>query len=452
MTTGVIQAAARFEAELDLRSLGAGSLGVGSRDSSVSRGTESIPQSPGSPSGSGGSATGSTAGSKTYRSSLSASTSKNRNREEIRKEVISLVERVVPEELDHVDEMMSQFRGREEELVETLRNMLEREIAQKARKSINRQVKMEAREMVRENRKKAESSDDAGNIGDRTENQAVEGPLFISADGDDDTAGHIEDELVPSSDEPSSPIEALIATTVQGNLKTRESESSGKPPRDPNRSLEGIQVKSSSLLRGTLPPATDDDDETPPAQATEIDAEEKERRREALFAAVESGDWEAVGEAAAILSDTDDSRFTGTFESSRSGSSSASSKDRAARAQQLTALIDAGDWTGVVAHASRFNEADKTVTTGDSTNEDLDEKRKRQLKEEKDALDQAEMWMQIAEKSKRESESAEQQGAAAQAADWAIAQSLSQMEKSELDSKDDEAKENAADGEDEGSV
>ena len=37
----------------------------------------------------------------------------------------------VPEEKDNVDEMMMQFRGREEELVETLRSMQERQVAQK---------------------------------------------------------------------------------------------------------------------------------------------------------------------------------------------------------------------------------------------------------------------------------------------------------------------------------
>ena len=48
------------------------------------------------------------------------------NREEIRAEGESLVKRVVPDEKDNVDEIMRQFRGREEELVETLRTMQER--------------------------------------------------------------------------------------------------------------------------------------------------------------------------------------------------------------------------------------------------------------------------------------------------------------------------------------
>lgn len=53
--------------------------------------------------------------------------------EEIRQEVETLVRRVIPSESGNVDEMLYQFRGREEELVETLRRMQERQIAKKAR-------------------------------------------------------------------------------------------------------------------------------------------------------------------------------------------------------------------------------------------------------------------------------------------------------------------------------
>ena len=51
---------------------------------------------------------------------------KSRKKKSIREEVENLVRRVVPEEIDNVDEMMLQFKGREEELVETLRTMQQR--------------------------------------------------------------------------------------------------------------------------------------------------------------------------------------------------------------------------------------------------------------------------------------------------------------------------------------
>ena len=40
-----------------------------------------------------------------------------------------MVRRVVPDEIDNVDEMMKQFNGREDEMIETLRTMQERSIA-----------------------------------------------------------------------------------------------------------------------------------------------------------------------------------------------------------------------------------------------------------------------------------------------------------------------------------
>jgi len=70
-------------------------------------------------------------------------------REEVRSEVEALVRRVVPEEIDNVDEMMNQFKGREEELVETLRTMQERAVAQKARQAGQKSAKMEARRSAR---------------------------------------------------------------------------------------------------------------------------------------------------------------------------------------------------------------------------------------------------------------------------------------------------------------
>lgn len=66
----------------------------------------------------------------------------------MRAEVEALVRRVVPEEIDNVDEMLNQFKGREEELVETLRTMQERAVAQKARQAGQKSAKMEARRNV----------------------------------------------------------------------------------------------------------------------------------------------------------------------------------------------------------------------------------------------------------------------------------------------------------------
>jgi hypothetical protein len=51
--------------------------------------------------------------------------------EEFRARVCALIERIVPEEIDQIDDMISQFKNREDELVETLLAMEKRAIAQK---------------------------------------------------------------------------------------------------------------------------------------------------------------------------------------------------------------------------------------------------------------------------------------------------------------------------------
>lgn len=61
-----------------------------------------------------------------------------------RAEVEALVRRVVPDEIDNVDDIMVQFSGREEELIETLRAMQEKSIAQRARAAVQRSAKKEA--------------------------------------------------------------------------------------------------------------------------------------------------------------------------------------------------------------------------------------------------------------------------------------------------------------------
>lgn len=124
---GVVLAAARFEADqtFDGESFSASA-------SQSSRWT--------------GSATSATTPRSMATTDQSASNlSSQRDQAEIRAEVEALVRRVVPEEADNIDEMMTQFKGREEELVETLRRMQERAIASRARLAVQKSAKLEAR-------------------------------------------------------------------------------------------------------------------------------------------------------------------------------------------------------------------------------------------------------------------------------------------------------------------
>ena len=133
--TGVVAAAAKFEAQADSQT-----------HSSKSR-TDSGASAASSASGTG-SGTGTGTGSGTGTGTSIDSPGKMQKREEVRSEVEALVRRVVPEEIDNVEEMLNQFKGREEELVETLRTMQERAVAQKARQAGQKSAKLEARRSV----------------------------------------------------------------------------------------------------------------------------------------------------------------------------------------------------------------------------------------------------------------------------------------------------------------
>jgi len=179
---GVVAAAAKFDAQEALR---------GDAHSSQNSESASVVDSTGGSntssalSGSGGGSSIGTApsnmsGSQTIDTTTSPSTytatgltatsdtastrSKARKLNEIRDEVEALVTAVVPEEADNVDEMMTQFRGREEELVETLRSMQERQVAQKARKESQKQAKRQAKEYIQD--KKKQEFEAVDNIGD----------------------------------------------------------------------------------------------------------------------------------------------------------------------------------------------------------------------------------------------------------------------------------------------
>jgi hypothetical protein len=226
----------------------------------------------------------------------SGSSSNQRGQEEIRAEIEALVKRVVPEEKDNIDEMLSQFKGREEELVETLRRMQERAIASRARLAVQKSAKLEARIKA--------------------------GPRGV-----------------------------------------------------------GTGVASSG---GSVASATSSKSE--------------------LEAAIEAGNWQAVGAAAQKMSDSSVGDLS-TDEIARLRTAISQSPAFARRSptdDNLDQLIEDGDWQGVIAAAKRATEGP-----------DLGEQ---------DALAQADLWQEIADQSKVEA----RQGpaGAGDAAAWAIQRSL----------------------------
>jgi hypothetical protein len=120
----VVVAAARYDAE--------GGSTIGGEDASRSCRSRTSTQE-----GSDANDTSSYASNTDYSMSMgrsvATSASQKERVQEIREQVTKLVLDTVPDEADNVDEMMNQFKGKEEELLETLRTMKERNVAKKAR-------------------------------------------------------------------------------------------------------------------------------------------------------------------------------------------------------------------------------------------------------------------------------------------------------------------------------
>jgi hypothetical protein len=354
---GVVLAAAKFEAESDRD-------GVTEGSASVSEGQRFLNNR---------SCDANSTNSPSVATNISESASNNLKRAEIRAEIEALVCRVVPDEIDNVDEMMRQFLGREEELVETLRTMQERSIAARQREAMRRNAKREARRMAKQNKLPPSGRPPA--LGKATT------PLDTSFYSAASSAGNLDEE-------------SKLSITSKENQSNNSIMS-------PNRA--------------------------------------------ALDYAIQIGDWEAVGRTAEQLGEgslSEASEYhsadeTSTLISSKSNSNSPDAK----RSAELEGLIDRGDWSGVVAAASRFTASDnadpqvsnwgnrqtQNVTSNSITSENswklpligetsnnksshhddtvsqsTEVKKENNLKEEEDALAQAEIWMTIAAQSKNE--------------------------------------------------
>mmetsp|Transcript_32120 Transcript_32120/g.39409 ORF Transcript_32120/g.39409 Transcript_32120/m.39409 type:complete len:634 (-) Transcript_32120:4-1905(-) len=430
---------------------------------------------------SAGSSTGT--GSTTYYSeskSVHTSPSTELNIDEIRAEVEALVRRVVPDEIDNVDEMMTQFRGREEELVETLRTMQERSIAQRARAAVHRNAKREARRAVRgEKSPFPPRPPGSASFQERQWQNASKPPLPQkpqSMNGGTVASRPMIDNDVNTVNQNTQ----AGAPTEIDTLSESFSEPRFEPPaptRSNSSDTSSENDRSTSFSKAVEPlelqEPSESDNDTRNSQfkscnsALDTSRKRKDRitNRTALEMAIEAGDWEAVGEAAAMMSDnsvttasTDELRGIVEGDWEEYDTSTASFKSCSSinvdRAAELDRMIDKGDWSGVVAAASRFSslDAQKKIdvrsTDGENkikvnTLERISEKRQatsqdkidnstlgsedsrqknRALQEEKDALAQAEIWMAIAAQSKQEGVT-EAKGAS-DAADWAISRSL----------------------------
>lgn len=323
-------------------------------------------------------------------------------RSEMRAEVESLVRRVVPEEIENVDEMMLQFQGREEELVETLRTMQERSIAARQREASRRNAKREAKKLAKE-AKKANSSASSLSL--------------------------------PPRSKPST---------------SRGAQSPVKPEPVPEKVANTSDVMS-------IPSKDDSNTSESTGQRLALDAAIAAGDWEAVGrTAEELGD---AGDSSVGTSDFESA--TSTNELNSSAYLSTASTPDAARAAELKDLIEDKNWSGVVAAASRYSTAGakskdnpgSTIddhrskssgsTSGwkipflsgrrkaatDETTEDSGRDKKNK-KEEEEARAQGEIWSSIAEQSRAKGSTAI---GASDAADWAISRSLKQIQDSSSD-------------------
>jgi len=316
---------------------------------------------------------------------ISDTLSNNMKRAEIRAEVEALVRRVVPDEIENIDEMMSQFRGHEEDLLERLRTMQERSIAARQREASRRNAKREAKRLAKE-AKKANSS--VAGLPPRPSSTKIakssaETTSLVSANelssmGNTDASGQTAiqrvalDKAISAGDwEAVGATAANLGNVTDSSVNTSDFESADE---------------SSAYLSST----------------SRITDSTKERDLDEL---IENKDWSAVVSVARRHADA---------EAASAGTSQVSSKD----GKNSKSSGSSGGWK--IPFFSKNG----------STDDQLGVAKKSSGDEEEEARAQAEIWMSIAEQSKSKGSNAIGAG---DAAEWAISRSLKQIEDSSKD-------------------
>ncbi len=363
---GVVLTAAKFEADdRDDKTYGSASI----KDSNKSTADHSF------------------ANSSNNSTNMSDTMSNNLKRDEIRAEVEALVRRVVPDELDNVDEMMSQFIGREEELLETLRTMQERSIAARQREASRRNAKREAKRLAKESKKSALLAPPRPKTSRFPRTSEEMKSLTSSPDKSD-----LEDKMSSSASGHTSDRAALNSTS-QGNWKQ-----AGRPAHQIDDSSSANE--SASSLYGS-----------PNSRGNPNNVYGSPNSRGKTNSAYGSPN-------------------------SRGNSNSTT---------ELTGLIKDENWSGVVAAASNYTSTKSKKNSNDSITSDdrsqrasisgaesddgTDDPRRKHViaKEEEEARAQAKIWSKIAEESKVKGSSAV---GASNAADWAISRKFKEIQDS----------------------
>ena len=344
---GVVLAAAKFETEDDRDMVTEGSASMSEGQQFLAARSLAILSD------------GNSTTSPSVSTNISESASNMQKRAEIRAEVEQLVSRIVPDEIDNVDEMMHQFKGREEELVETLRTMHERHIAARQREAMRRNAKREARKMAKQNKPSTGKPIDLNRrpvpAQDRVKSNETNSSFYsASSSGENDGEESKENSKISNL----SPSRAALDHAI----RMGDWEAVGRTAEQLN---DGSESETSEYL------SADDNSMMSASQPSHPDAD----RAAELEGLIDRGDWSAVVTAA--------SRFA-----------SADMEEMQQNEKCGTKSIPAGSLNN-----SNLTEFDDAVS---QTTEGINTKTKRA---EEDALAQAEIWMTIAAQSKKEGSS-----------------------------------------------
>lgn len=326
--------------------------------------------------------------------SVSTNLSDSLKRAEIRAEVESLVRRVVPDEIENVDEMMTQFKDREEELLETLRTMQERSIAARQREASRRNAKREAKKLAKEAKKASGVGLPPRSTPSKTTKNGLETESLIK---NQDNA-HLDVKSDASKDESNLTESTPHRKALDEAIAAGDWEAVG-------RTAEQIgELADSSVNTSDFESAASDNDLDTSAYLSTQSRHDSDRATE-LEELIERRDWSGVVAAA--------SRF-----------SVADSKEKKATIKSVTDDVDSKS-TGSIKSAKR-----KSIFGGKQNDDESDQSSNSKIlnknlsKEEKEARAQAEIWNAIAEQSKMKGSNAI---GASDAADWAISRSLKQL-------------------------
>jgi hypothetical protein len=219
---------------------------------------------------------------------------------DIRAEVQALVQRVVPDEIDNLDEMMDQFKGREEELLETLRSMHQRDIAQRERKARNNSAKIEAKRKAQLRRHSASNAHTS--IVDTSKESSI-----ISIDKIDRAHDRPEDVTRGGQWKAVGVVGALMNSSRPFERKTSGHSSDSSIKRKKKKAAEeqdwevaGTAAASYYDNRSTNPFPEPNFYQKPSDMVIDTHTDFV---REHLEKAIEVGNWEAVGTVAALMSD-----------------------------------------------------------------------------------------------------------------------------------------------------